>query len=342
MISRIVTVIFLLILLLTVGLYAPPGTAPLYVTSPDTGSMEPTITPDDVVIIYGWGDSPSVGDTILFSTSAEEQAVLHRIVDETDGGYITQGDANDITDQQDGFEPVDETDIYGTVIGGDEPITIPYIGMLISNPLAILSLWVIFLIMNLVPENDGRPRTEMVISNSPTILLLFVGVLLAFLPLFTALTAASADVTITTVNTPGQTGTNIVGVGQTGSETVQFVYRNTPITEPFVVTDSGQLVVDSIAQEGEYLTTTIENIPRGDIGVDMGIVSVYTYIGILPDTIIYQLISVHYLLPSVVDGMILSLGLLLLWGVLVSRKKNIRRSRDKIYSMRRRVRRKFK
>lgn len=341
MIDKLVTAFFVLILLLSIGLYAPPDVSPAYVTSPDTGSMEPTITPEDVVIIIGWKE-PQVNDVVLFDAPTEDQAVLHRIVDQNSKGYITKGDANSVIDQESGFETVARDNIYGVVMGGENPITIPYIGLLISNPLSLLVLWIVFLILNLAPENDGHPRTEMVISNSPTILFFFICILLFFLPLFTALTAASADVTISTVNTPGSTPDNIVQVGNTGSQTIEFLYQSTPITEPFVITNSEDLIVNSISREDEYLRTQIQNAPRETIGVDKGVVSVYTYIGILPDSIVYSLIRIHYLLPSIIDGIILSGVMLTLWAVLLSRTKNIRRSRDKIYKMRRQVKKKFR
>ena len=60
-----------------------------------TGSMEPTIKAGDL-IVFKKQDEYNVGDIITFGLSGT--CVTHRIIDKTETGFITQGDANNAPD----------------------------------------------------------------------------------------------------------------------------------------------------------------------------------------------------------------------------------------------------
>ncbi|MFC7042310.1 signal peptidase I [Halonotius sp. GCM10025705] len=74
----------------------------------ETGSMVPTLQPNDgyLAVPAVIADDPEVGDVILFESQnlGGGELTTHRVVEITDEGYITQGDANPFTDQ-DGDEP---------------------------------------------------------------------------------------------------------------------------------------------------------------------------------------------------------------------------------------------
>src|SRR4051794_29579853 len=71
-----------------------PGWRSVVVTS---GSMEPAISPGDVVLVAPEGPGIRVGSVVLFSTP--EGAVTHRIAGvNADGSYATKGDANPTED----------------------------------------------------------------------------------------------------------------------------------------------------------------------------------------------------------------------------------------------------
>lgn len=67
------------------------------------GSMEPSVQQGSIVYMHDSGQYEE-GDIITFQRGTTD--VTHRIVERNDGGYITQGDANDdpdsvvITDEQ--------------------------------------------------------------------------------------------------------------------------------------------------------------------------------------------------------------------------------------------------
>jgi len=98
-----------------------------------TGSMEPTMDAGDgfVAIPSALTGSPSEGDIVVFNARELHGGGLttHRIVGETDDGYITRGDANPFTDQDGSEPPVSEGQIVAVAwqVNG-EAVTIPHLG----------------------------------------------------------------------------------------------------------------------------------------------------------------------------------------------------------------------
>lgn len=85
----------------------------LVVTS---GSMEPTLSPGDLVIVDHDSAVHSIGDVVVFRRGAE-MLVTHRIVNIeklADGStrYVTRGDANDSVD----VDPVESDAVIGEVV----------------------------------------------------------------------------------------------------------------------------------------------------------------------------------------------------------------------------------
>ncbi|ADD04905.1 peptidase S26 domain protein [Natrialba magadii ATCC 43099] len=115
----------------------------------ETGSMEPTIDTGDgfVAVPTALTGSPEPGDVVVFEAEEIEDGELttHRIVEETDHGYTTQGDANPFTDQDNGEPPVQDGQIVATAweLGG-EPVTIPSLGtaiMTAGSALERVQIW---------------------------------------------------------------------------------------------------------------------------------------------------------------------------------------------------------
>ncbi|MUV87370.1 signal peptidase I [Natronomonas sp. CBA1123] len=84
-----------------------------------SGSMEPAISPGDVVIVAS--GPVTVGDVITYRTG-NEVPTTHRIVEEVDGAYRTKGDANENADA--GLVAPEQ--VLGSVI-----VIIPLIGYVI-------------------------------------------------------------------------------------------------------------------------------------------------------------------------------------------------------------------
>ncbi|MFP8956482.1 signal peptidase I [Natrialbaceae archaeon A-CW3] len=99
----------------------------------ETGSMEPTLEAGDgfVAIPSVVASDPEPGDVVVFDAQEIEGGGLttHRIVDETDRGYITQGDANPFTDQDSSEPPVQDAQIVATVAQPTGSVlAIPHLG----------------------------------------------------------------------------------------------------------------------------------------------------------------------------------------------------------------------
>ena len=93
-----------------------------------SGSMEPTLSVNDVIMIQE-KDSYRPGDVVVYQSGYE--LIVHRIVAVEGETVITQGDANNIADP-----PVDQSAVKGAVIA-----RIPQIGLLVNalkTPVGIL------------------------------------------------------------------------------------------------------------------------------------------------------------------------------------------------------------
>ena len=99
-----------------------------------TGSMEPTIMGGDVILICRQ-KAYHKGDVVTFrSTGVSGIPITHRIVEETETGFITQGDANNAQD----LDSLETDRIIGKVI-----LIIPKAGFAIQflqNPMGIAFL----------------------------------------------------------------------------------------------------------------------------------------------------------------------------------------------------------
>jgi len=108
-----------------------------------SGSMEPAISQGSAVFIVPV-QNPTVGDIVSFEEKSLRtqkktgRLILHRIISETSGNYLTKGDANDLPDPV----LVSKKEVLGKV-----GLFVPYLG-LISH--LVLSWWGI-LIFVLLP-----------------------------------------------------------------------------------------------------------------------------------------------------------------------------------------------
>ncbi|PSP83445.1 signal peptidase I [Halobacteriales archaeon QS_1_68_17] len=107
-------------------------------------SMEPTLSEGDgfvAIPAYLAGD-PDPGDVVVFDAKElnDGELTTHRIVDRTEDGYVTKGDANPFTDQDGGEPPVTDSQIkaHALQVNGDV-VGIPYVGTLISVVRGVLA-----------------------------------------------------------------------------------------------------------------------------------------------------------------------------------------------------------
>lgn len=111
-----------------------------FVTS---GSMEPALEPGDgfIAIPTAVTDDPEAGDVVVFRAEVIQGGGLttHRIVEVTDRGYITKGDANPFADQDDDEPPVKSEQIVAVVWQpGGEVVAIPGVGTVVTGTQRVL------------------------------------------------------------------------------------------------------------------------------------------------------------------------------------------------------------
>jgi signal peptidase len=116
---------------------------PVLLSYVETGSMEPTLEPGDgfVAIPAAVAGPVEEGDVVTFRAEEIEGGGLttHRVVGETDGGYVTRGDANPFTDQDDEEPPVKDVQIVAKALQvGGEVVVIPGLGAVVTGTQDVL------------------------------------------------------------------------------------------------------------------------------------------------------------------------------------------------------------
>ena len=106
---------------------------PVLLSFVETGSMEPTLDPGDgfVAIPAQVTGEVETGDVVVFEARELDGGGLttHRVVGETEAGYITQGDANPFPDQDGSEPPVQDAQIVATALELDgEVLVVPGFG----------------------------------------------------------------------------------------------------------------------------------------------------------------------------------------------------------------------
>lgn len=99
----------------------------------ETGSMEPTLDAGDgfIAVPPMLAGEIAEGDVITFDAEELHGGGLttHRVVEDTPEGFITQGDANPVTDQDGDEPPVTDGQVAAVALSfGDDPVRIPYLG----------------------------------------------------------------------------------------------------------------------------------------------------------------------------------------------------------------------
>ncbi|RLM52565.1 signal peptidase I [Halorubrum sp. Atlit-28R] len=106
---------------------------PILLSYVETGSMQPTLSPGDGFIAIpaqiAGGIGP--GDVVTFDAQEIQGGGLttHRVVEETERGYITRGDNNPFTDQDGGEPVVQDADVVAKALQvGGSVVVIPHLG----------------------------------------------------------------------------------------------------------------------------------------------------------------------------------------------------------------------
>ncbi|MCU4719009.1 signal peptidase I [Halapricum hydrolyticum] len=332
-----------------------------YVT---TGSMEPTIDAGDgfVAVPTAVAGPIEEGDVVVFEAEEIQGGGLttHRVVEETDRGFVTRGDANPFTDQDSGEPPVRREQIVAVAwqVGG-EPVVIPHLGTVaesvqgfvealqfrLAGLLGTRSLLgtqgLAYLIFGLtvvlyavdVWLSDDRRRDRSRQRDSGLSAHLLIGVMAASLVL--AATAAM-------VGPAGPQSFEIVS-SEFESERSDVIQQGTNQTLQYTVGNGGQVPVYVFFQEGsQNVDIQPESFRLGGNDVQNGTLTLtappetgayrlflteHRYLALLPESHVRSLYEVHPWLPIVVIDALIGVPFYVVGIVLVGTGRVRRRDR---------------
>jgi signal peptidase len=326
-------------MVLTLGAVAP-GIAPVVVATPDSGSMVPTAETDSLVLVLD--TEPTVGDIALFETPTRERAVLHRLVDRTPEGdaFMTQGDANAVSDQAAGDPPVSPDQVYGTVptIAG-HPVVVPYAGQVLTNPVFAFGIWALLGASLLYTTTGGQAVRETVAAVPVRVHVVVLAIaIMIVIPVVSVAAPASVQAEILTTTTATGENPAIVQPGEVGETTIRV---SSPVIWGLQTTPEveGDLDIQSVAPgEDGTRRVTVVNEPSETPQVHRGTITVYSFPATLPKPVLAALVDVHPFVAGFASALPIG-GTVLVGAVLfIDPKLPLRASRTAIQRRRRQKR----
>jgi len=333
-----------------------------FVTS---GSMAPTIETGDgfVAIPAALAGPVEEGDVVTFRAEEIQGGGLttHRIVEETDQGYITKGDANPFTDQDGDEPPVKETQIVATVWQpGGTVVTVPGVGAVVTGTQStlqaiqrqiaalvgvrsllgtqglayfVVALSVVAYIADILLSDDRKREREPERSTGTNVRLIvavFAGAIV--LSATAAMVGPAGPQEFGVVSAESDSpGPRVIEQGT--SESVQYITPNdgfVPVVryvEP--ATDGVEIEPrEAVVPARSSVNGTLTLTAPPETGYYRYYVVEHRYLLVLPQSTIETLHAVHPWLPIVVIDGLLGGSFYLLWVVMVDNGRVRRRTRD--------------
>jgi signal peptidase len=303
------------------------------------------------------------GDVVTFRAEELNGGGLttHRIVGETEEGYITRGDANPSTDQAGKESPVKDAQIVAEALQvNGKVVVIPHLGTVITGvksaaagvqtqfttvlglrgatTLPVLLLMGSILLYGLdawKERSSSDPQRNQARDNGSDIrvyLLVFVGAIV--IAATAAMIAPSGPTEYGFVSSNHDTpGAGVIGAG----ETEQAKYRmDNPGALPvvsFLETEGNGITVQPTtlhASPGSVHNATVTLSAPPETGYYRRFVIEHRYLAVLPTAVIHSLYQVHPWLPIVIIDAIIAVPSYLLGATLIgtSRIRKRDRSRD--------------
>ena len=311
-----------------------------------TGSMAPTLEPGDgfVAVPPAFAGEIEEGDVVTFDARELEGGGLttHRVVGETEEGYVTRGDANPFTDQDGPEPPVQDAQIVAVAWQlDDEVVTIPRLGTVAMALQGLVGALVGLL--GSVPGGDsiadGDVGSIMVAGGVSLLLLSFASDLLGgdrraersrsreregatratfvlavilvliLVPATASMVVPSGTNDVTIVSSQSPSGNpNVIERG--GSQTLEYNVTNNGFVPTVVLIEPGSTGVEvaettHVLYRGQSADTTATLFAPEETGVYYRAVSERQYVGVLPLSVILALHSVHpWVAIATIDGFI--------------------------------------
>jgi len=304
LLSNILTLVMLLFMLTSIAGYLLDR--PILISYVTSESMSPTLEKGDLFVINPFAKG-KVGDIIVFKL--RDRWTVHRIYAETDEGYITKGDNNIATDQQDSGKPIKKEYVVGVVITiFDKPLKIPMIGNYIqelskhaSN--VFVAIAVIFLgIILMTRDSNNKRKKKVILIRYKTLYSIVSAVLIAMF--VTSVVASWGTVSFNYVST--KAGNQHEGWYLPNSEFVRKITIKNRAFYPttFVLSSkSDRITIDSSSftlQGGEERYVNVHVKVPSDTRVYYELIDVYAYPSLLPPDVIKSMWEVSKYLPLTV------------------------------------------
>jgi len=331
----------------------------------ETGSMQPTLDPGDgfVAVPTAIDGDVEEGDVIVFRAEEIRGGGLttHRVVDVTERGYVTRGDANPFADQDGSEPPVKDAQVVAKALQvGGSVVVVPDLGTLVTGLRGAFE--------DVQRELASLTGTRALMgAQGVAYLLLALSALLYLFDLFAGaggpdrsrnrerdrdqgvspglVVAALAAVLVVaaTAAMAVPAGTQEFGVvsAEFASENPTVIQQGESTTLSYSVPNGGFLPVVAYVQpasDGVAVSPERVRVPgRGQAAVDLTLsapeetgyyrrfLSEHRYLAVLPTPVIDSLYAVHPWLPIVVIDALLAGGVALLgMGLLGGRRVRVR------------------
>lgn len=307
---------------------------PILLSYVETGSMEPTIETGDgfVAIPTAGTNTAETGDVVVYEAKELDGGGLttHRIVDETEHGYVTKGDANPTTDQDTGEPYVTDGQIVATALQVDgSVVTVPHLGtavMTVESALetaqwrfasfvgtpAVLGtqgLATLLLVFGIVvtavslvldrfagrdrTRNRSRSRADMF---DPRKLVLGIALVLCLVTFATMLaTSGGTEIGIVSAEYESERP-DVIQTGETANRTMTIEYGGViPVMTVLEPTSDGVEVDEShrTLHHGESMNATVTISAPDETGYYLRTFGEYRYFAVLPQPVILALHGIH-------------------------------------------------
>ncbi|MFB6096907.1 MAG: signal peptidase I [Haloferacaceae archaeon] len=323
---RSVGLVGVLVLLLVAT--APTG-APVQLSYVYSDSMEPTIGVNDGYVVV------PAGDVVTFWSPERDAYVTHRVVRETDDGFVTKGDNNPSTDQAAGYPPVSRDQVQGRVLTvRGEPFVIPALGAAVAfvraNASVLLALVFAGGALLRLRTSVARPSRDVVRVRDLALVVFLVGFgVAAGFPVYAS---TSQDVSVVAVDSPAvAAGPSAVLVGSTADVRYEIRQPAHPLTTRVVAVDGA--TVTGTTRTATNLTVTATVPPRSETGPVPIHVTVAQYPSVLPTPTLTRLHGIHPLAAGVVTAATIFAPLWLLFRLAVDGAEPLRRSRSRWWAV---------
>lgn len=286
-----------------VAVAAAPASAPVTLSYVSSDSMEPAIDRGDGYVLVPAGQVEA-GDVITFYSETRDVYVTHRVVRDTDDGFVTQGDNNPTPDQAAGLPPVDRDRVVGEVLTvGGTPVTIPHLGSAartvqshpVGSLLGALLLWT----GSAAFATDRGRRPDRGVLRVRDVALPVFGVALLVAVGFVLVTATHSTFTYTVTEGGGTSAATLpAGEAVTRTHTVRLV--RSVLTTVVISADGAAVTALSVAEQSRVgivvERTTVNattNVTANAIGSHRTTLHVYAYPATLPESVLQWLHHRH-------------------------------------------------